>query len=250
MNDRAVDESEKEEFDKTILKDGAGFLVELVRLIEEHKDADVTREQYLSIKSKLELFAGTAEKIGADERFTTDATYAYEIFYLYFNILYRSGFKSYLKRTQLADNLKLIYEKCIIIILDMTCVAVRDAYLTINDLKETLDHHELLLLMLNYINTDLETDLSSTYSEVSCTILRFLWAYSDKTIITPNLIKAGYPEDVIKWLKLTFSYRFHDEDDTVTGDNNNSSLLHGYAADKLQIWSNLKFVRTKVKFKV
>jgi hypothetical protein len=196
------DKSEQTEYAKNVLIDGAKYMTELIEAIEEHKDNAMDRETAILIECGFQSFINALINAKMDELFKNDSTSAYEVFYSYIHLLNLSGMKNYLKRLDMHVFIKVLYGQFISSILGVTAFAVAYAKLTVADLKEPLDNQEPLLLMLNFIKDELESESSSTYSTVAESILSFVWNYADKTIIVPNLIKVGYPEAVLKWLSV------------------------------------------------
>ncbi len=177
-------------------------MTELIEAIEEHKDNAMDRETAILIECGFQSFINTLINAKMDELFKNDSTSAYEVFYSYIHLLNLSGMKNYLKRLDMHVFIKVLYGQFISSILGVIAFAVAYSKLTVADLKEPLDNQEPLLLMLNFIKDELESESSSTYSTVAESILSFVWNYADKTIIVPNLIKVGYPEAVLKWLSV------------------------------------------------
>jgi len=197
------DGSEKDEYSRTVLSDGAKSMRELIELIEEHKDNTMSQETAVSIENGFTAFIQVLNNIGMNELFKKDSSIAYEIFYSYINLLNLTGMKTYLKRLDTQVYVKILYDQFATVILYVITLAASYSKLTIADLKEPLDNQELLLLMLKFMKADLESDSVSTYSSVTHSILSFLWSYADKTVVIPNLIKTGYPEAVLKWLSVS-----------------------------------------------
>jgi hypothetical protein len=196
------DKSEKGEHNRNILNDGAKYMAELIVTIEEHKDNTMSRETDLSIENGLQTFLKVLGNIDMKELFEKDSAAAYETFYLYLNLFNLTGVKNYLKRLNMQDFIKVLYEEFATVALSMIAFTLAFCKLTVADLKEPLDNQELFLLMLNFMKDELEADSSSAYSTVTELILAFIWNYSDKTVAVPNLIKVGYPEAVLKWIAL------------------------------------------------
>jgi hypothetical protein len=197
------DGSEKGEYSRTVLSDGAKSMRELIELIEKHKDNTMSQETVLSIRNRLKAFIHVLNNIGMDELFKKDSSAAYEIFYSYINLFNLTGMKNYLKRLYMQVYVKILYKQFASVILQVIELASIYYKFTIADIKEPLDNQELLLLMLKFMKADLEPDSASTYSSITHSILSFLWNYSDKTVVVPNLIKTGYPEAVLKWLSVS-----------------------------------------------
>jgi hypothetical protein len=193
--------SKNQELRKSTSEEGATFLMELINLMEEHKN-DMTDENYLASKNGFNLIITSWDNMDMSNLLEGDSDHAYDIFYSYFDLFMLSGMKNYLKRIDMNRSLKLLYGNCVNIILHVVTVAVTYTKLTINDLQEPRDSRESLLLMLNYIKDDLETTSKSTYSDTTALILSFLWNYADKTSIVPNLIRVEYPKAVLKWLSI------------------------------------------------
>lgn len=196
------DKSKNEEYRKNIMIDGAKYLTELIRIMEENKDSSMSQDIAISIESRINLFLNAVSNIEMMDLFNEDSNYAYEIFYLYINLFNLSAFKNYLKRLKLNYFFQILYGNLSMIILQLSAVALFACKLTIDDLKEPLDNQESLLLMLNFMKNEFESDSSSIYSKTTESILSFIWNYSDKTVIIPNLIKIGYPEAILKWFSI------------------------------------------------
>ncbi|CAF4325184.1 unnamed protein product, partial [Adineta steineri] len=137
--------------------------------------------------------------------FKADSVFTYDIFYLYIRLLNLPGMKILLKHSDTENYTKLVYEQLAAIILFCMTATSSHAKFTIFDLQESHNNQEILLLLLNYIKSDFESDLSSNYTHTTQLILTFLRSYSDKTIVVPNLIKTGYPEAILKWLTIVDS---------------------------------------------
>jgi len=196
------DKSEKEEYSRNILNDGAKYMATLIEVMEEHKDNIMSHETALSIENGIQIFLKALDNINMKELFENDSTAAYETFYLYINLFNLTGMKNYLKRLNIQDFIKMLYEELATVALSVIAFALAYCKLTVADLKEPLDNQELFLLMLNFMKNELETDSSSTCSTITELILAFLWNYADKTVVVPNLIKVGYPEAVLKWITI------------------------------------------------
>jgi hypothetical protein len=197
------EKSEKKEYRKNVLNNGAKYMGELIVIIEEHKDKMMSRQTASSINNGFNIFLEALGDIHANELFENDSAYAYETFYSYINLFNLSGMKNLLKRLHMKAFVKIFYQQFASVILHVIAVAVAYSKFTVADLIEPLDNQETLLLMLNFIKDELDPNSSFTYSTVTDLILAFLWNYADKTVVVPNLIKVGYPEAVLRWLSVT-----------------------------------------------
>ena len=195
-------QSQKEEFRKSSLKEGATYLKEFINLMEKHSKDDMIVKHCLTAETGSSLIIDSLNDVRMGKLFESDSDYAYDIFCLYIDLCMLSGIKYFLKRIDMDHSIQLFYKQCVAIILHIIVLAVSYTKFTINDLQQPLDNHESLLLMLNYIKDDLEINSEATYSNTTDSILSFLWNYADKTIIVPNLIKAGYPKAVLNWLSI------------------------------------------------
>jgi hypothetical protein len=200
------DKSDTKSYQKHIFNDGAKYLMELIVLIEENKDEPMNRKIALSIEDGFKIFLKGLAKINMKELFENDSMGAYEIFYSYIDLFNLSGIKNYFKRIQMQFFIKLLYEECLSIILQIIGLTVAYCKFTRTDLEKPLDNQKSLLLMIHFLKDELEPNSSLPYSTISDLILSFLWNYADKTMIIPNLIKTGYPESVLKWLSIIDRY--------------------------------------------
>jgi len=196
------DKSENEEYHRNILNDGAKYIAELIVVIEEHKDNTMSRETALSIENGIQTFLEALGNINMKELFENDSDASYETFYLYINLFNLTGMKNYLKRAQMQNFIKTLYEEFATVILSVVAFGLTYCKLTVADLKEPLDNQELFLLLLNFMKDELEAESTSAASTITELILAFIWNYSDKTVAVPNLIKVGYPEAVLKWITI------------------------------------------------
>jgi hypothetical protein len=194
---------EKKEYHRSILNDGAKYMAELIVLIEEHKDSTMSRTTYSSIDNGFYEFLKLLFNIKMNELFENDSSAAYETFYLYIHLLNLTGMKNYFKRLDMQNFIKMLYEQFATVTLSLIGLTVAFCKFTVADLKEPLANQELFLLMLNFMKDELDADSSITYSKITELILNFVWNYADKTVVVPNLIKAGYPEAALKWLTIT-----------------------------------------------
>ena len=197
------DKLEREKHRRNVLIGGATYLEELIATIEEHKNSTMDREIAILIKNGLNAFLKGLSNIKMNELFKNGSVSANEVFYSYIKLLNQTGLNNYLKRLEMNDFVKDLYEEFITAILEVIQAAFPNIQFTIADLKEPSDNQELLELMLNFVKVDFEPDSPSTDSTISELILGFIWNYSDKTVVVPNLIKVGCSEAVIKWLSIT-----------------------------------------------
>ncbi len=193
--------AEKEE-QRNVLNDGAKYMTELIILMEKHKDQTMDQTTAVSINEAIQSFLNTAVQIEMKELWENDSASAKEIFYSYMKIFNLSAMKNYLQLLHMQMFVKVLYEKCIIIILAIVASIITHCKFTVVDLQEPRDNQEILRLMLNYIKGELDPQSSLPYSVTTRMIFSFLWNYADKTVVVPNLIKVGYPEAVLKWLSL------------------------------------------------
>jgi hypothetical protein len=196
------DKSDQEECRIDVLKDGATYIAELIVAIEEDKNSTMSKETALSIERGFSAFTTALGNIEINTFFANDSASAYETFYTYMHLLNLTGMKNYLKQLDMNKLVKILYGEVASIIFNVIVLAVTYSKFTIVDLKEPLDNQEPLQLMLHFVKDDLAPDSSRRYSIVKEFILMFLWNYSDKTVIVPNLIKARYPEAVLERLSL------------------------------------------------
>jgi hypothetical protein len=196
------DKSKQEECRIDVLKDGATYIAELIVAIEDGKNSTMTEKTALSIKHGFTAITTALSNIQINSFFSNDLASAYEMFYTYMHLLNLTGMKNYLKQLDMNTLVRFHYGEFASVILHVIGLAAIYPIFTIADLKEPLDNQEPLQLMLHFVKDDLEADSSSTYSTVKELILTFLWNYSDKTVIVPNLIKAGCPEAILERLTL------------------------------------------------
>ncbi|CAF1478853.1 unnamed protein product [Adineta steineri] len=204
--------NENEASRRHILSNGATFFEEFIILLDKNT---VDNEIFSKIEKTFQTFIQLLDSINMHALFKADSVFTYDIFYLYIRLLNLPGMKILLKRSDTENYTKLVYEQLAAIILFCMTATSSHAKFTVFDLQESHNNQEILLLLLNYIKSDFESDLSLNYTHTTQLILTFLWSYSDKTIVVPNLIKTGYPEAILKWLtivdsqdKLFDSYEF------------------------------------------
>jgi hypothetical protein len=197
----------KKKWKKRILIDEWQIFNDFFNLIEKY-ETNFTEKDLLALGKGLSLLIDVARTLNPDNVCTTDLAYAKEIFYLYFKLLNFTVIQNYLKYTQIPDQLKIPYRFCISRTLHVLRTTCTHTILGLNDLQRPMNFIELLSLMLNYVKTylqSLDLNLDPSPTDASITkhfILRFIWDYSDKTIMIPDLIKAGCLEIIIDGLTM------------------------------------------------
>ena len=194
--------SQKQEYYRDVLNDGAKYITELIVLIEEQKDNTMDQETTSTIKNGFQKFMQDLVRINTKDLFTNDLAYTKETFYSYMNIFNLSAMKNYFQRSEMQKSIKILYGEFLSLIFSVISSTVTHCKFTVVDLEEPRNNREILQLMLNYMKAELDSDSSLPYSTTTKLILNFLWIYSDKTVVVPNLIEVGYSQAFLKWLEV------------------------------------------------
>jgi hypothetical protein len=199
------DESKEKNFEKNILIDECQIFNDFFNLIEKN-EKKFTDEDLLVIKRGLELLINATCDIDSSDALITDLDYAKDIFYMYFNLINLPVIQNYFKNGEMSDDLKMLYRICISEILLIMFKSSVYTNLDLNDLQRPNNCIELLSLMVNYVKKDLkslDSTLQLSYINTSMTrrlILGVIQNYADKTIMVPDVIKAGCLEIAIDGL--------------------------------------------------
>ncbi|CAF4131876.1 unnamed protein product [Rotaria sp. Silwood2] len=210
-SDTELSEDEDEErLDKTVLVEWYHILVELVSVIEDYKN-DITKQNYFAVRKQtksLSVIINTSKTWLQDD----DTTYAHEIVDLYFNFFNLQHIKNYLtSNTDISDAVKLLYENCVLsnissILEGAFNSVVCASSFTAEDLKQLIVYNEILMLMMSCLKQYYNSNMYRKCSKTNVLLLDFLITYSDKTELVPNLIKLGFPENVMHMIEIIHEY--------------------------------------------
>ena len=73
-----------------------------------------------------------------------------------------------------------------------------------NDDLSKINDHQLLIAMREHIDQD------SKHDNLTDGIISLIWNLSDRTILVPLLLKAGYANSVVEWIKIREN-KFRDD---------------------------------------
>ena len=208
---------EEQEFHKDAVTDLATCMSECIAALDEDQKPEMSQKTATVILKKLKVFKDAWGAIDANQMFRDDSTFACRMFYSYNSLLALPAMKNYFQRRPMHRHIKSLCRTLVTMILYRCTAAVRHCTFSTADLREPLDNHEVFVLLLSYASGDFDSDSCFDCSFNTDQIQHYFSCYSNLTIAVPNLIKAGCPPVLMKWLTVanTWDVLWIEEDEVI-----------------------------------
>ncbi|CAF3900114.1 unnamed protein product [Rotaria sordida] len=141
--------------------------------------------------------------INETDLFNNDNNFSRQIFFSYLDLLntYKiQQFLTALSLSTLADSIRESNIYILLFILSTLCSSVLFVDSDISDQYNSLLNAMRLHVNQNLQSTILQQNMNEKHMTVHQRILLLIWDLSDRTIVVPSLLRAGFGKSVIEWL--------------------------------------------------